>query len=163
MAHGPHIPMLPTNRLEAAPALPQLQSYYRSAPTPANMYRPNYMELLSQKFGEQRQGDGRPMHDDPVANQSDNDNSLSNDDSMIQMCSLQGERVDPNMRIYQVDRILHKNEHLTPLQRRSLVSRRNTAKLRLRQKTQREYQILILMELDAIQSNVSVSQSRLKL
>lgn len=82
---------------------------------------------------------------------------------MIQMCSLQGERVDPHMRIYQVDRILLKNEHLTPLQRRSLVSRRNTAKLRLRQKTQREYQILILMELDAIQSNVSVSQSRLKL
>eukprot|EP00354_Favella_ehrenbergii_P007442 CAMPEP_0170469298 /NCGR_PEP_ID=MMETSP0123-20130129/12171_1 /TAXON_ID=182087 /ORGANISM="Favella ehrenbergii, Strain Fehren 1" /LENGTH=41 /DNA_ID= /DNA_START= /DNA_END= /DNA_ORIENTATION= len=41
------------------------------------------MELLSEKFGEDKQVDGRPIHEDPVANQSDNDNSLSNDDSMI--------------------------------------------------------------------------------
>ena len=68
MAYGPPIPMMPSNRLEVAPALPQLQSYYRSAPTKANMYRPNYMELLSQKYGEERQEDGRPMHEDPVAN-----------------------------------------------------------------------------------------------
>ena len=73
------------------------------------------MELLSQKYGEGQQEDGRPMHEDPVPDQSDYDNSLSNDDSMIHMSSLQGERVDPHMRIYQVDRILLKNEHLTPL------------------------------------------------
>jgi hypothetical protein len=80
--------------------LPQLQNYYRPPTAPINIYRPNYMELLSEKFGEDKQVDGRPIHEDPVANQSDNDNSLSNDDSMIQMTSLQGERVDPHMRIY---------------------------------------------------------------
>jgi hypothetical protein len=41
------------------------------------------------------------------------------------------------------------------VQRRSLVSRRNTAKLRLRQKNERDYQLLIRVELDIIQEAVS--------
>lgn len=134
--------------------IPQLRGYPGTSRYECR-YGPNYMEALSEKFGEEKQEDGRPIYDDPVPNQEDNDNSLSNDDeSMMQMTSLQGERVDPNMRIYQVDKILAKNENLTTLQRRSLVSRRNTAKLRLRQKSQREYQMLILVELDAIQNSL---------
>ena len=135
--------------------IPQLRGYPGTSRYECR-YGPNYMEALSERFGDDKQVDGRPIYDDPVPHQEDNDNSLSNDDeSMMQMTSLQGERVDPNMRIYQVDKILSKNENLTTLQRRSLVSRRNTAKLRLRQKSQREYQMLILVELDAIQNSVS--------
>ena len=50
--------------------------------------RPDYVELLAQKYGDEKQEDGRPMYDDPVPNQSENDNSLSFDDSMIDINSL---------------------------------------------------------------------------
>lgn len=45
-------------------------------------------------------------------------------------------------------------DSLTVLQRRSLVSRRNTAKLRLRQKYEREFQTLISIDLNAIQQQL---------
>jgi hypothetical protein len=47
------------------------------------------------------------------------------------------------------------------VQRRSLVSRRNTAKLRLRQKNERDYQMLIRVELDIIQEAVSDLSSQI--
>ena len=50
-------------------------------------------------------------------------------------------------------------DSLTVLQRRSLVSRRNTAKLRLRQKYEREFQTLISIDLNAIQQQVSQSSA----
>jgi hypothetical protein len=75
---------------------------------------------------------------------------------MIEMGNLKGERVDPHLRIRQVDKILLKSDHLTSTQRRSLVSRRNTAKLRQRQKNQRAYARLLCIDLDLIQDAVSI-------
>ena len=74
---------------------------------------------------------------------------------MIDLDQLKGERVDPHLRICQVDKILIKNDRLTATQRRSLVSRRNTAKLRQRMKNQRDFSRLMCIELDAIQNAVS--------
>ena len=113
------------------------------------------MKLLSDKYGEENQADGRPMHEDPDPLLQDNELSFTNDDSMVQMSCLNGERVDPHLRIYQVDKLLLKCENLNAVQRRSLVSRRNTAKLRLRQKNEREYSMLVRVELDIIQEAVS--------
>ncbi len=78
---------------------------------------------------------------------------------MIEMGNLKGERVDPHLRIRQVDKILLKSDHLTATQRRSLVSRRNTAKLRQRQKNQRDHARLMCIELDVIENAVSTSES----
>ncbi len=78
---------------------------------------------------------------------------------MIEMGNLKGERVDPHLRIRQVDKILLKSDHLTATQRRSLVSRRNTAKLRQRQKNQRDHARLMCIELDVIENAVSTSAS----
>ena len=95
------------------------------------------------------------MHEDPSPLDSDNEFSLDNDDSNMQVSCLKGERVDPHLRIHQVDKLLVKCEYLSTEQRRLLVSRRNTAKLRLRQKNKRDYSTLIRVELDIIQEAVS--------
>jgi hypothetical protein len=95
------------------------------------------------------------MSEDPNPQEVSEDVSICNDDSTVKLSSLKGERVDPHLRIYQVDKLLLNSEHLTAVQRRSLVSRRNTAKLRLRQKNERDYQMLIRVELDIIQEAVS--------
>ena len=76
---------------------------------------------------------------------------------MCDINSLQGIRVDPHLRIKQVDKLLASSDNLSMTQRRSLVSRRNTAKLRLRQKNERSYATLIHKDLDIIQEAVSES------
>ena len=136
------------------PYIGQLVSHGRNHPLYS--YKVNYMKQLSDKFGEDRQASGRLMSEDPAPLESDNEFSLSNDDSNAQVSCLKGERVDPHLRIHQVDKLLVKCEYLTTQQRRLLVSRRNTAKLRLRQKNKRDYSILIRVELDVIQEAVSI-------
>ena len=89
----------------------------------------------------------------------ENELSLGNDDSMIDLDQLKGERVDPHLRICQVDKILLRSDRLTMTQRRSLVSRRNTAKLRQRMKNQRDYARLMCIELDAIENAVSACKN----
>ena len=73
----------------------------------------NFILKLSEKFGEDKQPNGRPMHEDPNPLPSDNEFSLSNDDSLMNLSNLKGERVDPLLRIMQVDKLLHKSEFLT--------------------------------------------------
>lgn len=108
-------PMQFNTRLQPKNQIPQLRTYSGGTQL-ERRFGPNFMEALSEKYGEEMQADGRPIYEDPIPNQEDNDNSLSNDDeSMMHITSLQGERVDPNMRIYQVDKILAKNESLTPM------------------------------------------------
>lgn len=103
----------------------------------------DYMKLLSEKYGEDKQADGRAIYEDPDPNQTDNELSMSMDDSIINVGSLKGNRVDPHLRISQVEKLLLTSDSLTMMQRRSLVSRRNTAKLRLRHKQERDYTILV--------------------
>lgn len=119
--------------------------------------RTDFMKLLSEKYGEECQQDGRPMHEDPDPKQIDNELSMSMDDSIMEVSCLKGQRVDPHLRISQVDKILMRSENLTSVQRRSLVSRRNTAKLRLRQKKERAYSMLIRVQLDVIANAVSTT------
>ena len=97
----------------------------------------NYMRLLTEKFGEDVMENGHLMHEDPQPIETVNEISYDLDDSVRDINNLQGERVDPHLRIKQVDKLLAKSNNLTIIQRRSLVSRRNTAKLRLRQKNER--------------------------
>lgn len=115
----------------------------------------NYMQLLTEKYGEDMMEDGRPMHEDPQPIGTVNEISYDLDNSVSDINNLQGERVDPHLRIKQVDKLLAKSDNLSIIQRRSLVSRRNTAKLRLRQKNEREYANLIHKDLDIIQEAVS--------
>ena len=140
---------------------PMYDSYcYEPLMTGKQFSQPNridYMKLLSEKYGEECQEDGRPMHDDPDPKQIDNELSMSMDDSVMEVSCLKGQRVDPHLRIAQVDKILMRSENLTSVQRRSLVSRRNTAKLRLRQKKERGYSMLIRVQLDAIANAVSTT------
>ena len=116
----------------------------------------NFMRMITKKFGEDVMEDGRLLHEDPqpVAEES-NEESYGLDDSVCDINNLQGERVDPHLRIKQVDKLLAKCDNLSIVQRRSLVSRRNTAKLRLRQKNEREYASLIHNDLDLIREAVS--------
>ena len=113
-------------------------------------FEANYMKQLSLKYGDNKQDDGRPMYDDPIPNQSANELSASSEDSVHDVVDLKGDRVDAHLRIYQVGKLLEKNDYLSPNERRSLVSRRNTAKLRQRQKNERNYAKLIREELDII-------------
>lgn len=81
------------------------------------------------------------------------------DDSVVEISNLKGKRVDPHLRIYQVDKLLMQSDNLTQVQRRSLVSRRNTAKLRLRQRKEREYSMLVRVHFDAVVNLVSPMSS----
>ena len=123
----------PTSFAQSVPPITQHEH-------PSLAMKPNYMKLLSEKYGEEILPDGRPITEsaegklaEGMEEEDDGEEvELSNEDSLLQMSSLKGERVDPHLRIYQVDKLLVQANHLTAVQRRSLVSRRNTAKLRLR-------------------------------
>lgn len=61
--------------------------------------------LLTQKFGEETMPDGKLASEDPNPENDNHEAEFSDDDSMGLNC-LKGERVDPQLRIYQVDKIL---------------------------------------------------------
>lgn len=96
------------------------------------LYKVNYMKLLSEKFSDAKQADGRPLYEDPDPHMGQNEKSVSNDDSVCEVDNLKGMRVDPHLRISQIDKLLLHNDNLNARERRALVSRRNTAKLRQR-------------------------------
>ena len=125
-------------------------------------FKANYMKLLSDKYAEDRVADGKLLSDEMHPESADLNCDIIYDDDVVDMDSLKGERVDPHLRIYQVDKLLLGCDDLTPIQRRSLVSRRNTAKLRLRQKNEQDYRRLVSVELDIIQEAVSCLSSAVR-
>lgn len=129
---------------------------------PSMAFKANFMQLLSDKYGEERLLDGKLLSDEMHPASADLNCEVIYDDDVVDMDSLKGERVDPHLRIYQVDKLLLGSDDLTPIQRRSLVSRRNTAKLRLRQKNEHDYRRLISVELDVIQQAVSFRPSAVR-
>ena len=132
--------------------------HYRPLAPPAPTRNNNsalLMQRISQKYGEEKMADGKLMSEELNPENATLEAEMSDDEHYTNMNCLKGERVDPQMRIFQVNKILLHAESLTAVQRRSLVSRRNTAKLRLRQRLECDYATLIHVDLNVIQEEVS--------
>ena len=132
----------------------QFFKYLRNMAISQNDKRVQFAKMLSEKYGEEVMEDGKLLSEDPNPEKGRLEAEFSDDES-YNLDTLKGERVDPELRISQVDKILTVCDTLTAVQRHSLVSRRNTAKLRLRQKQERQFQTLVRVDLNNIQREVS--------